>query len=131
MSSKRRCAYLSIMGSRGPSKEDRMSTLRSMARFFVCGAVWLALAAPPASAGDAAPSADASSETEDCLGCHGEAGLTRTLKDGTEVPLFVEAAPVASSVHGAKLRCTDCHRGYDALPHPERTFANASAFRAA
>jgi hypothetical protein len=107
-----------------------MSTLRSLARFFVCGAVWLALAAPPASAGDPAPS-PASSEAEDCLACHGDAELTRALKDGTQMPLFVDAAPVAASVHGAKLRCTDCHRGYDALPHPERTYADASAFRAA
>ncbi|HET8644259.1 MAG TPA: cytochrome c3 family protein, partial [Vicinamibacteria bacterium] len=35
------------------------------------------------------------------------------------------------SVHGARVRCTDCHPGMQEVPHPERTFKDAAAFRAA
>jgi cytochrome c3-like protein len=92
------------------------------------------LAATLALLAAAAPSArgqeTAAEERETCLSCHADQQLSTTLKDGTSRPLFVDGAALAHSVHGAKLRCTDCHPGMQEIPHPERAFADASAFRA-
>jgi predicted CXXCH cytochrome family protein len=66
-----------------------------------------------------------------CLTCHGDPELSRPLGDGTTVSLFVDGQALAGSVHGGRLRCTDCHRGMDGYPHPERTYADRGAFRAA
>ncbi|HET7746644.1 MAG TPA: cytochrome c3 family protein, partial [Vicinamibacteria bacterium] len=43
--------------------------------------------------------------------------------------LFVDGRKAAASVHGTKLRCTDCHRGMDEVPHPTRTVRTAAEFR--
>jgi cytochrome b subunit of formate dehydrogenase len=55
---------------------------------------------------------------DDCLGCHADKDLKKTVK-GKPVSLFTDAAVLKTSVHGG-LGCTDCHSGIRALPHAER-----------
>lgn len=62
----------------------------------------------------AAPSALSSAA---CLECHSDKDLTRTEPDGREVSVFVDAAPLKSSVHAA-VDCIDCHSGMTAK-HPD------------
>jgi hypothetical protein len=47
-------------------------------------------------------------EREDCLGCHAEEDLVRTLKSGEELRLYVDEAVLSKSAH-PKHGCTDCH----------------------
>lgn len=57
-------------------------------------------------------------ENEDCLECHGKAGL-QIERDGRVISLFVDAERLASSVH-ADLGCVDCHEDLDGVeewPH--------------
>ena len=48
-------------------------------------------------------------EQDDCLGCHTDPKETFTLASGEKLPLSVDQAAFARSVHGENLRCTDCH----------------------
>ncbi len=56
-------------------------------------------------------------ENELCLTCHGTAGFARGRADGTPRSLFVAAAAYAASVHGAAMRCIDCHVDLGGIPH--------------
>ena len=67
--------------------------------------------------------APAPADSETCIACHGEAGLTIKTRDGTDVPLQVDRQTLAGSVH-AKLACADCHTGMTDVPHAQRTFAS-------
>src|SRR5690349_5184429 len=51
---------------------------------------------------------------QDCLACHGEAGM----KSDSGRSLHVDAAKFKASMHGA-LGCTDCHLGVKEYPHPK------------
>jgi len=53
----------------------------------------------------------------DCLGCHGEKGVT-TSKEGKTISLYVDAASFKRSAHG-DLACVSCHKGFNPaeLPH--------------
>ncbi len=51
---------------------------------------------------------------QDCLACHGEAGM----KSESGRSLHVDAAKFKDSVHSA-LGCTDCHTGVKEYPHPK------------
>jgi len=72
----------------------------------------------------------ANDETDTCLTCHADDGLTVTFADGTSHPLKVDASMFAGSVHGANLKCTDCHAGFAEIPHAERQFTTLADFRA-
>src|SRR5262245_27081411 len=89
-------------------------------------ALALALAASSARAQDTP-----AEEAETCLSCHADQQLSATFKDGARRSLFVDGAALPRSVHGGKLRCTDCHPGMQEVPHPERTFRDAADFKAA
>jgi cytochrome c3-like protein len=86
----------------------------------------LVLAASPSPAQETA-----AEEVETCLSCHADAQLSVTFKDGGTRPLLVDGQVFSRSVHGGKLRCTDCHPGMGEVPHPERAFRDAKAFQAA
>jgi predicted CXXCH cytochrome family protein len=73
----------------------------------------------------------AAQEAETCLGCHSDPELSVTFTGGGSRSLAVDPQALAHSVHGAKLRCTDCHPGMQEVPHPERTFKDQAAFRGA
>ena len=48
-------------------------------------------------------------EQEDCLGCHTDPKETFALPSGEKLPLGIDQAAFAKSVHGEFLRCTECH----------------------
>lgn len=77
----------------------------------------LAPIALPSTVVASAPSAP--DEMELCLGCHGNKGLTAELKDGSHLPLYVDAETIKKSVHRT-LRCSGCHRDFSADKHPSR-----------
>ena len=52
----------------------------------------------------------------DCLACHSDSTLT-TEVDGKTVSLYVDAAKLKPSIHGAMLACVDCHTDVKSLVH--------------
>ena len=73
----------------------------------------LAAAAPQAIAADE----ELSEEDQQCLGCHGFAGMDKTLENGDTLPLHVPGETFASSVHSA-FGCAGCHADIDPAAHP-------------
>ncbi len=58
-------------------------------------------------------------DDETCMFCHEDAGLTRTLPDGTEQSLTVDMETYSNSIHGG-MGCAMCHADITELPHPEK-----------
>ena len=81
---------------------------------FTIGALALALAlqAPPAAADEVISQAD-----QNCLGCHGSAGMEKKLEDGGTLKLQVPVEPYGKSVHAAN-GCTSCHSDVNLAAHP-------------
>jgi hypothetical protein len=75
--------------------------------------ILLPVTAPPAWAADNAPSA----ADQQCLGCHGTAGMEKKLMDGDTLQLHVPGDAYVKSVHGAN-GCTSCHSDVDPAKHP-------------
>jgi hypothetical protein len=75
--------------------------------------ILLPVTAPPAWAADNAPSA----ADQQCLGCHGTAGMEKKLTDGDTLQLHVPGDAYVKSVHGAN-GCTSCHSDVDPAKHP-------------
>lgn len=69
-------------------------------------------ASPARAADDAAASPD-----QQCLGCHGTEGMTKTLPDGGTLALHVPGELFAKSVHGG-FGCSTCHADIDPASHP-------------
>ena len=69
-----------------------------------------------------------SPEVQFCLSCHSNPALELVLKSGEKRSLFVDMQRFARSVHGDKLRCTDCHGDIETYPHPARSFKNLREF---
>ncbi|MGE5188600.1 MAG: cytochrome c3 family protein [Gemmatimonadota bacterium] len=68
------------------------------------GAAALLAAALPA----AGPAAAAGPGVKECLECHGDSTIEKTLPDGKTLSLFVDEKAYRASVHG-KGACTTCH----------------------
>ena len=110
------------------------STLLKISRAAVCNGfaiavvgatvAFLAAAIPPALAEDKAPSA-----SDQCLACHGSAGMEKTLGDGHTLQLQVPADMFGKSVHSA-IGCTGCHSDVDLAAHPpaDKVIPNARGF---
>ena len=95
-----------------PSDRDRGSTMTK--RFMLALAV--ALLAPSARA-------EIPAEQDSCLGCHGsDPSMSMDLPSGEKLPLYVDQATFAKSVHGDMLRCTDCHTDKADYPHESKPF---------
>jgi hypothetical protein len=79
----------------------------------------------------AAPANGALAEGDQaCLGCHGQAGLTKSIGKGETLQLQVEGPAFERSVHAA-LGCGACHSDIDAKAHPPekgREYASRRAF---
>ena len=67
-------------------------------------------------------------DNEECLECHGDTELVKTLPNGKTISLYVDEKKFAASVHGQnELSCTDCHSDITTLnyenevPHPSPT----------
>src|ERR1035437_9232962 len=104
-------------GFRGPNMDSYRASRKILPRFLtnsfaiaVVAAVFALLpaAAPPAFAAEPAPSA----ADQNCLGCHGAAGMEKKLTDGGTLQLHVPADAFVKSVHGPN-GCTSCHSDID------------------
>jgi len=67
-----------------------------------------------------------------CLICHAQPTQAMTLPNGAALPLAVDAAALAASVHGMSnpdgpLGCLDCHAGYT-YPHQQPPAADLRAY---
>jgi predicted CXXCH cytochrome family protein len=80
--------------------------------------LWLGVAAVAVPATGGPSPGPPQAETEDCLACHGDRGLTTGAPENR--PLFVDGHAFATSVHGRDLQCTDCHPGLAEVPHPPK-----------
>ncbi len=113
---------------------DGCSALRKIPRATLCNGLAIAVvaaaalallaAAIPAFAEDNAPPA-----SDQCLGCHGSAGMEKRLEDGHTLSLQVPADMFVKSVHSA-IGCTGCHSDVDLATHPpaDKVIANARGF---
>ena len=78
----------------------------------------------------AAPAADpVAEEIDTCLSCHADKTLVLELPSGEKPSLTVDVEKYRKSVHGAKLRCTDCHPAQAEIPHPERKYKDVQELR--
>ncbi|MDP3879900.1 MAG: cytochrome c3 family protein [Dehalococcoidales bacterium] len=57
---------------------------------------------------------------ESCQQCHSQPDLSMTFSGGEMLPLYIDPQRYASSVHGDKLLCSDCHSAISDYPHPTR-----------
>lgn len=55
---------------------------------------------------------------EECLECHSDSSLTKTLESGQEKSLFVNGEKFSTSLHGV-FECVDCHVDIQEVPHEE------------
>ena len=94
------------------------------ASLVLTGIVLLFLALPRWSSADE----PASPDVEFCLSCHSNKDLELVLPSGEKRSLFIDSEIFARSVHGGKLRCTDCHSDISTYPHPARSFKNLREF---
>jgi hypothetical protein len=93
--------------------------IRAMRAFRRLGAATIAALALCAGA-FAAHAATPSEADQQCLGCHGQPGLEKTLENGDTVALAVAAEAFALSAH-APFGCAACHSDVDAKSHPGAT----------
>ncbi|MBA4387219.1 MAG: hypothetical protein C0404_04505 [Verrucomicrobia bacterium] len=82
-------------------------------------AVLALLIAPPAPAID----------NSDCFTCHEDKKLTGKDAAGKIVPLYVDQAKFAASVHGTNA-CTSCHADITEAPHPDKFVAKPVSCKA-
>jgi hypothetical protein len=75
-------------------------------------ALMLAVSPPAFAADEALAAAD-----QNCLGCHGSAGMEKKLPNGDTLLLQVPAAMFAKSVHSPNT-CASCHSDIDPTAHP-------------
>jgi hypothetical protein len=96
---------------------------------FAVAAVAVALALAPAAAPPAFADEAPSAADQQCLGCHGAAGMEKKLADGDTLQLHVPGDMFAKSVHGA-IGCTGCHSDVDLAAHPpaEKEIASRRSF---
>jgi Cytochrome c554 and c-prime len=107
-------------------KIPRASVCNSLAVAVVAAALALVAAAiRPAVAEDNAPAAS----DQQCLGCHGSAGMEKRLEGGGILQLHVPADMFAKSVHSS-IGCAGCHSDIDVAAHPpaEKDIPSARGF---
>ena len=57
-----------------------------------------------------------SQSVEDCMDCHSDDGLTKSINDSVEISLYVDLAEYENSVHG-DMSCIDCHSTIEDVDH--------------
>lgn len=85
-----------------------------IAALALCASAFAATEAPALSEGD-----------QQCLSCHGQEGLEKTLDNGDTLALAVPGEAFARSAH-APLGCAACHSDVDAKDHPGKARKAAS-----
>jgi cytochrome b subunit of formate dehydrogenase len=88
------------------------SCTKQLIRFSLLLSVLLLLPALPTAQ---AKSTTTAKQDENCLACHGQAGM----KSGSGKSISIDAGKHAAGVHGV-LACTDCHKSIKDYPHPAK-----------
>ncbi|GEM_PF-2578931 len=65
-------------------------------------------------------------EADTCLECHGE-GFEKEFPNGDTVSTGVDRETLSKSVHGAYLKCTSCHTGYELDENFQHVFTEATS----
>lgn len=94
---------------------EHLSRYQRLVLMFILGFL-TTLSAPVPAVGT-----ELSEQSETCLGCHGQKGLSVTFGNGETVEALVDPGKFASSMHGA-LGCSACHESFTAEDHPHRSF---------
>ncbi len=68
-----------------------------------------------------------SADTVECLGCHGQRGVTFTFQNGKKMEAYVDRSRFQTSKHG-QLGCTACHEGFSVENHPQRKFESKELY---
>ncbi len=55
---------------------------------------------------------------EDCMECHSDEEMTKTINDSIELSLYVDIDKYDYSIHGG-LDCIDCHSSLEEVDHDE------------
>ena len=66
-------------------------------------------------------------ESEACLGCHGQHGLTFTFQNKEKMDAFVDRDRFRASVH-ASIPCSSCHADFSKSNHPQRSFRSRQQY---
>ena len=53
---------------------------------------------------------------EECMDCHSDEELTKSIDDSTEISLFVDLERYEGSIHGG-MECIDCHTSIQDVDH--------------
>jgi nitrate/TMAO reductase-like tetraheme cytochrome c subunit len=103
-------------------------TVRSIQRFrsavlTACFGLLLLMGIALAGSAEAAPAPRSPNQdgpsNDYCIGCHSQAGMSRSLEDGSVLPLTIDGEHFRRSAHGeADIRCVDCHADIESFPHP-------------
>jgi len=75
-----------------------------------------------------AASTNSIGETQACLSCHAQRGLTVTFRNKETLEAYVDAEALKTSVHQS-LSCSQCHPDFLAATHPQRTFQSKAQFQ--
>ncbi len=90
---------------------DSTNRLSVFTRLILAGMTMLALVSPLWA-----------QSNDDCMMCHADASLTRTLDNGSVQSLAITTDSLSGSMH-ASLKCVDCHadlKGFEDFPHAEK-----------
>ena len=80
----------------------------------------IGLATPAVASKAAVPPLQDKPSNDYCLGCHTQPGMTRSLADGSALPLTIDPSAFREGVHSQEdLLCVDCHTTISTFPHPE------------
>jgi formate dehydrogenase gamma subunit len=55
---------------------------------------------------------------EECMECHGEEDLTKTINDSIEISLYIDLERFSGSIHG-EFECIECHLNIEEIPHDD------------
>ena len=105
-----------MQADRGIPVFRRWLTIGTYSFFFVLFFGLLSFSVNAGSASKATSKAAPKPTNEDCLACHGDAGLT-TERNGKTVSLHVDAGKFKDSMHGSMFTCVDCHTDLKSSPH--------------
>jgi len=72
--------------------------------------------------------ASLSSETRQCLQCHGRKGVVKRFLDGDTIDAYVNPEKIRLSAHNV-LACPQCHSGFSVEGHPSTKYRDKAQFR--
>jgi predicted CXXCH cytochrome family protein len=103
----------------------RRLALGAAALLALLGGLSLSRAADAAAADRTSGARPPAQSEADCLACHAEPSLSRTLPSGEVLPLSIRPDELDSSVHGVLgIGCQACHQDLQGYPHPQAGYSD-------